>query len=150
MNLNDTVAGDIRTSIVDNVSRIVLTKESDTDLSASADLYGQIRFDIDDANGSKPVAFIAAKHNEFIIGQDTGGTFSSAANYIVFLENKMGVGIGSPEATLDVAGAIKPAVYADDAARDAAIPSPVAGMMIFNTTGTKFQGYTGAAWADLN
>jgi hypothetical protein len=41
-------------------------------------------------------------------------------------------------------------VYADNTARDAAIPAPAAGMMIFNTTGTKFQGYTGAAWVDLN
>jgi hypothetical protein len=40
--------------------------------------------------------------------------------------------------------------FADDAARDAAITSPAAGMMIFNTTGTKFQGYTGSAWVDLN
>jgi hypothetical protein len=47
-------------------------------------------------------------------------------------------------------GAIKLAVYADDAARNLAIPTPTAGMMVFNTTGTKFQGYTGAAWVDLN
>ena len=47
-------------------------------------------------------------------------------------------------------GSIKLAVYADAAARDDAIPTPTAGMMIFNTTGTKFQGYTGAAWVDLN
>jgi hypothetical protein len=47
-------------------------------------------------------------------------------------------------------GAIKLAVYADDTARNLAIPTPTAGMMIFNTTGTKFQGYTGAAWVDLN
>ena len=49
-----------------------------------------------------------------------------------------------------IQGAIKPGVYADDAARDAAITTPTAGMMVFNTTGTKFQGYTGAAWVDLN
>ena len=41
-------------------------------------------------------------------------------------------------------------VYADDTARNAAIPSPAAGMLIFNSTGTKFQGYTGAAWVNLN
>lgn len=41
-------------------------------------------------------------------------------------------------------------VYADNAARDAAIPAPAAGMLIFNSTGTRFQGYTGAAWVDLN
>ena len=48
------------------------------------------------------------------------------------------------------AGAITLAVYADNTARDAAITAPAAGMMVFNTTGTKFQGYTGAAWVDLN
>ena len=53
-------------------------------------------------------------------------------------------------AEVQFGGAIKLAVYADDATRDAAITSPTAGMMIFNTTGTKFQGYTGAAWVDLN
>tara|TARA_A100001035_G_scaffold186491_1_gene148688 strand:- start:819 stop:1211 length:393 start_codon:yes stop_codon:yes gene_type:complete len=53
-------------------------------------------------------------------------------------------------AEVQFGGAIKLATYADDATRDAAITSPTAGMMIFNTTGTKFQGYTGAAWVDLN
>ena len=33
----------------------------------------------------------------------------------------------------------------------ASLPSsPAAGMVVFNTTGTKFQGYTGASWVDLN
>jgi hypothetical protein len=45
---------------------------------------------------------------------------------------------------------LKPGVYADTTARDAAITAPAAGMMIFLTAGTKFQGYTGAAWVDLN
>jgi len=45
---------------------------------------------------------------------------------------------------------IKPGVYADNTARDAVITTPTAGMMVFNTTGTKFQGYTGSAWVDLN
>lgn len=45
---------------------------------------------------------------------------------------------------------VKLAVYADNTARDAAIPSPSAGMIIFNTTGAKFQGYDGSAWANLN
>jgi hypothetical protein len=41
-------------------------------------------------------------------------------------------------------------VYADNSERDAAITAPQPGMMIFNSTGTKFQGYTGAGWVDLN
>ncbi len=59
------------------------------------------------------------------------------------------------KATLDNVGVfqspvLQPGVYADDAARDAAVTAPAAGMIIFNTTNTKFQGYTGAAWVDLN
>jgi hypothetical protein len=50
----------------------------------------------------------------------------------------------------EFSGAVKLAVYADDTARDAAVTAPEAGMMIFNTTLTKFQGYTGSAWVDLN
>jgi hypothetical protein len=47
-------------------------------------------------------------------------------------------------------GAISLVSYATTTARDAAITSPTAGMMIFLTATSKFQGYTGAVWADLN
>ena len=59
------------------------------------------------------------------------------------------VSIGSNRQTT-FSGSIKLVVYADATARDAAIATPTAGMMVFNTTSTKFQGYTGAAWVDLN
>jgi hypothetical protein len=78
-------------------------------------------------------------------------------NYVTFHQSgKVAISMGQanitaePAAHLEVGGAIKPGVYADNTARDAAITSPVAGMIVFNTTGTKFQGYTGSAWADLN
>jgi len=59
---------------------------------------------------------------------------------------------------LEVSGPIQPGVYADAAARDAAIPSPTAGMTIFVTDGDgagnpKFQGNTDGTtggWVDLN
>lgn len=45
-------------------------------------------------------------------------------------------------------------VYATTTARDAAITSPVAGMIVLVTSGTggtpRFTGYTGAAWVDFN
>lgn len=72
-----------------------------------------------------------------------------------------GTGEASPVfATLNSAGVfsapvLQPGTYADATARDAAITVPVAGMMVFLIDGTgagvpKFQGYTGAAWVDLN
>lgn len=39
-------------------------------------------------------------------------------------------------------------VYADTAARDAAITTPAAGMIVL--TGTTFQGYNGSAWVNLS
>jgi hypothetical protein len=50
---------------------------------------------------------------------------------------------------------IQPGTYADATARDAAITSPAAGMMVFLTDGDgagnpKFQGYDGSAWVNLN
>ena len=47
-------------------------------------------------------------------------------------------------------GAITPGVFADSAARDAGITTPTAGMMVFVTDVSKFQGYNGTAWTDLN
>ena len=41
-------------------------------------------------------------------------------------------------------------IFATTTARDAAISPATAGMIIFLTATTKFQGYTGSAWADLN
>ena len=62
---------------------------------------------------------------------------------------------------VDVTGSVqaskwlRPGIYADATARDAAITSPAAGMMVFVTDGDgsgnpKFQGYTGSAWVDFH
>jgi len=49
-------------------------------------------------------------------------------------------------------GAITLATYADAAARNTAIPTPTAGMMVYITGTGKFQGYNGSTttWDDLN
>ncbi len=52
--------------------------------------------------------------------------------------------------TTTLPGALQLAVYADTTARNSAIPTPAAGMMIFLTSTGKFQGYNGSAWTDLN
>ena len=58
--------------------------------------------------------------------------------------------IAQTDSTASFTGPVKLPVFADDAARNAAVTAPAAGMIVFNSTGTKFQGYTGAAWVDLN
>jgi hypothetical protein len=81
--------------------------------------------------------------NGVVPGEIVFNTYNSLGNQVE------AVSINSSQQT-SFNNAIKLAVYADDTARNLAIPTPTAGMMIFNTTSTKFQGYTGAAWVDLN
>jgi hypothetical protein len=52
-------------------------------------------------------------------------------------------------------GPMQPGTYATTATRDSAIPTPVAGMIVFVTDGDgsgnpKFQGYTGSTWVDFH
>jgi hypothetical protein len=41
-------------------------------------------------------------------------------------------------------------VYANSTARDAAITAPVQGMIVFNASTKKFEGYNATTWAVLN
>ena len=141
----------------DNDSILTLTRKSASDLSASSATLGTISFGVEDSNGAKSGAIILGNRNSLYLMADSAGTFSDAALAVTLTDGKLAVGsFGPATEKLDVVGNIKasgsiqPGVYADNTARDAAITSPVAGMIVFNTTGTKFQGYTGSAWADLN
>ncbi len=58
--------------------------------------------------------------------------------------------IAQTDAVASFSGPVKLIVFADNTARDAAVTAPAAGMIVFNTTGNKFQGYDGSAWVDLN
>ena len=56
---------------------------------------------------------------------------------------------------VNVTNSLRLPVYADDTARDAAIPSPSTGMVIFMQTGTvpaatnQLQVYNGTAWVSM-
>ena len=141
----------------DNDSEIILTRKSTSDLSASAVSLGTISFAVEDSNGTKSGAIIIGNRNSLYLMADSAGSFADASLAVTLTDGKLAVGsFGPATEKLDVignikaSGSIQPGVYADNTARDAAITSPVAGMMVFNTTGTKFQGYTGSAWVDLN
>lgn len=82
------------------------------------------------------------------------GTATLPAKFVVLGENFDGTIVPQFEVNsrgvASATGAFQNPVYADDAARDAAIPTPAAGMTVFNTTNTKLQVYTGSAWVDCN
>jgi len=106
--------------------------------------------------------FISGSKSALFLNSNGGGTGLSLFNaHLVTGGVKVKIepansDFTAPTEALEVLGNVKATgafmlpVYADDTARDAALTSPAAGMVIFNTTGTKFQGYTGASWVDLN
>ena len=97
-------------------------------------------------------------NGDIILGPNGTGTIRIAQDLIPDVNNTRSIGnaairplaIYAGTSGVISSGPITLPTFADNTARDATITQPVAGMMIFNTTGTKFQGYTGAAWVDLN
>jgi hypothetical protein len=154
-NLDDTITGDFKTRVVDDFPRLVMVRESAADISSSDLTYGSIQWRRDDANGDETTAFISGGNEALLFVQDNTGAMA-ADKFMVLDEGSLSIGGFTPTAKLDVrgnvkaSGSIQPGVYADNTARDAAITSPVAGMMVFNSAGAKFQGYDGTAWVDLN
>jgi hypothetical protein len=80
-------------------------------------------------------------------GDVTGSVFTDGSTRVIDGTDGR---ITTPSVTISNTGYLQLPVYANDTARNSGIPFPSAGMVIFNTTLTKFQGYTGAAWVDFN
>ena len=156
-NLDDTIVGNIGTRNEDAVANLSLVRESTSDLSASSVSLGEIAFGVDDSNGAKTGALITGNKDSIYLMADGTGAFADGALAVTLTNGLLAIGsFGPATEKLDVignikaSGSIQPGVYADNTARDAAITSPVAGMMVFNSAGAKFQGYDGTAWVDLN
>jgi|TARA_B110000858_G_C17781233_1_gene464909 hypothetical protein len=116
------------------------------------------------ASGDQLGSYSAAGHNGTTWKAAAGIRFKASAspeanrvpaNIELYNSNSAGaqtvvLQIAQTDSVASFTGPIKLPVVADDTARASAVTAPVAGMIIFNSTGTKFQGYTGAAWVDLN
>jgi len=160
-----------------NVRTAGTTPLSVTGIGTFGAFSGQVYFNINGAKGTLATPTTTAAGDRLgglSIQGFTGSTYKAAGAVIAGWEasavisdtfpksnvSLVAYGGGSSTgdirvATLDSQGVfsapvLKPGVYANTTARDAAITAPAAGMMIFLTAGTKFQGYTGAAWVDLN
>ena len=136
---------------LDNVSTIALTRTSAADISGDPAIYGRLVFTRNDLNGSFTSSLVSGARDYIALFNDPAGNNADPSKYLLLTNGKLSMGAGSsPSATLEVAGSIKPGVYADATARDAAISSPTAGEMVFVTDVAKFQGYDGSTWANLN
>ena len=139
----------------DDASRVTLSRESTSPIGAT-DALGRILFAKNVNSVITVEGSLAGTEAQLTYIPSPGGTPDYNNYFKVHNTGKVAINMGSgqisaePAAALEVGGAIKPGVYADAAARDAAITSPVAGMIVFVTDVTQFQGYTGSAWVALN
>jgi hypothetical protein len=139
------------------INYYVTAPDTTTDMSTYTGNYGVVNFGYTDTpNGTGVRSTLRGSDSDFRLAHDLNeGFLSDETKYFTAKDGKFGMGTYDPAVKLDVRGEIKannaitPGVYADAAARDAAIPTPVAGMMVYVTDVAKHQGYNGAGWQDL-
>jgi len=166
-NVFGNVQGDVTGNLTGDVSAIQVTSNAIdinkagiptftlTNNQPAVDLYdgdthGVIVFKTIDTNGTRTSGTFGVADTGFVLTAGDGAGGLPVANKLsITQDGKFGLGTYTPAATLDVQGAIMPGVYADATARDTAIPTPGAGMMIYLTSTNKHQGYNGTVWTDM-
>ena len=130
-----------------------MKRVSTTDLSGNNSIqYGTISFGRNDSNGILTTGLIFCREDEIRIAQSSSGAFGTEAVYITWKGNKLGLGITSPTEQLDMTGNAKIGGFVQFGSftttqRNALTAAN--GMVIYNTTDNKFQGYENGAWASL-
>jgi hypothetical protein len=122
----------------------------------SGDVLGDLLFTGKDPSADRLLGFgVGARIRSTVNG--TVGTAIVPADLTMSIANAAGTLVDTAKLTTKglavLAGAVKLPVYADATARDAALTSPEAGMLVFLTAGTKIQintNSTTGGWANLN
>ena len=141
-------------STTDNETRITLNRKTNTNISSTDNLsYGQILWEREDINGKRTTVAIGGTKNQLAMVVDDGTNTFPTSNYLCLTDNgHFGVGTNTPTAKLDVVGEGRFTGFVQfgsltTAQRDAL--TAVNGMVIYNTTLNKFQGYENTAWVNL-
>ena len=138
---------------IENRSVLELNISSASDLTGDlVTQYGTILFGRDDLNGALNTGLIFGRENSIYIGQDSGGDFTTADKYIVWKDQKLGLGQTVPTEVLDVVGNAKATGFIQTgsfttAERDALTGAE--GMMIYNTTNSRYQIYEDGNWLNM-
>ena len=169
----------------DNRSLLNLRRVSETDLTGDISaIYGTVTFGREDVNGTLTTNIFFGRENGMYFGNTPTGVFNDGSYFMVWRDNKLGVGTATPAEALDVNGngvftgnveaaSFVGSVATDDssiiingidgsinaqsfvqfgslttAERDALTAAN--GMVIYNTTNNKFEGYQNGGWINLD
>ncbi len=117
----------------------------------TADSYAQVSVGRNNLPiGTESATTWVATDPIFVVGNGTG-TGASRSNAMMVLKNgKVGIGTNTPQAQLDVATTGTNSAVIIPRATTANRPStPVNGMIRYNTSTAKFEGYQNGTWTDL-
>lgn len=137
----------------DNAGILALRKISDSDLSGTTPAYGRVVFARDDANGPAVNALIAGTDVALTFAVDDTGTFADSSKFFVWTGTSFGIGKEDPAEALDVngngvfSGFVQFGSLTSTERDDLTAAN---GMVIYNTTNNKFEGYQNGAWINLD
>ena len=164
--VNGTVTADLATDrlvLPSASSDFVIEKSGDTaalrlsavyttDESASTSTWGQILFELNDSNGQLTPGIIGGQTGGIYIASDSTGTFADFGKFSQFKEGSLKLGGFNPAEKLDVDGNAVVSGFVQfgsltTAERNAL--TAAAGMVIWNSTTTQFEGFDGTNWINL-
>ena len=147
--------GEVNIDVISNDNRSLLNlKRRATDDLAGDDtaIYGTVTFGRDDVNGNKTTGIIFGRENALFFGSTSTGVFNSEAVFMVWKDNKLGLGKTTPTEQLEMTGNAKIDGFVQFGSLTTTERNALTaanGMVIYNSTDNKFQGYENGAWANL-
>jgi hypothetical protein len=138
---------------LENTSKINLRRQSATDLSGNTSVqYGTISFGRSDTGGVTTTGLLFGREDSIYFGQSAAGAFGSAAVYMVWKDNKLGLGMTTPTQQLEMTGNAKIDGFVQFGSLTTTERNALTaanGMVIYNSTDNKFQGYENGVWVNL-
>ena len=138
---------------LENTSKINLRRQSATALSGNTTVqYGTISFGRDDTAGVLTTGLLFGREDSIYIGQSATGAFGTEAVYMVWKGNKLGLGKTTPTQQLDMSGNAKIDGFVQFGSLTTTQRNALTaanGMVIYNSSDNKFQGYENGSWVNL-
>ena len=135
-----------------------ILQTSNNDLSGYTNIFGGVYFGRQDPINNQVITnLVLGSNNKLIFAVNNTGDFNGAERYVTleqFSGSSVGLGIGTldPTVELDVQGNASVTGYlqvGSDTDPASNITGAI-GMIIYNSTTNKFQGYTNTGWVDLH